>query len=71
MNKLILKFTRVELLKLGKELIIKICIFIESELIIPKKTLTGAFITNNEGNAYYEQYFLPKLVILSGIKIMI
>ena len=70
-NKFKLKGIRVGPLPRGKELKIKVCNFVESKFKIPKKTLTEAFIPDKEGNTYYEQYFVPELVITSDIKIMI
>ena len=70
-NKFKLKGIRVGPLPKGKELKIKVCNFVESKFKIPKKTLTEGHLVDKDGNTYYEQYFIPEIIVTSDIKIMI
>ena len=70
-NKFKLKGLKLGPLPKGKELKIKICNFVDNKFKLPKKVLTESKNVESDGNTYYEQYYIPELIIHSDIKIKI
>ena len=70
-NKFKLKGLKLGPLPKGKELKIKICNFVDNKFKLPKKVLTESKKVESDGNTYYEQYYIPELIIHSDIKIKI
>ena len=69
-NKFKLKGIKLGPLPRGKDLKIKVCNFVDSKFKLKNKKLTEVFHTD-KNNAYYEQNFMPELVVHSDIKITI
>ena len=70
-NKFKLKGLKLGPLPKGKELKIKICNFVDNKFKLPKKVLIESKKVESDGNTYYEQYYVPELIIHSDIKIKI
>ena len=70
-NKFKLKGLKLGPLPKGKELKIKICNFVDNKFKLPKKVLIESKKVESDGNTYYEQYYIPELIIHSDIKIKI
>ena len=69
-NKFKLKGIKLGPLPHGKDLKIKVCNFVDSKFKLKNKKLTEVYKTD-KNNAYYEQNFMPELVVHSDIKITI
>ena len=69
-NKFKLKGVKVGPLPHGKDLKIKVCNFVDSKFKLKNKKLTEVYQTD-KNNAFYEQNFMPELVVHSDIKITI
>ena len=70
-NKFKLKGIKLGPLPKGKELKIKICNFVDNKFKLPKKYLIESKDLRQNDNIFYEQYYLPELIIHSDIKIKI
>jgi len=69
-NKFKLKGIKLGPLPRGKDLKIKVCNFVDSKFKLKNKKLVEVYQTD-KSNAYYEQRFMPELVVHSDIKITI
>ena len=69
-NKFKLKGIKVGPLPRGKDLKIKVCNFVDSKFKLKNKKLLEVYETD-KSNAYYEQRFMPELVVHSDIKMTI
>ena len=69
-NKFRLKGIKLGPLPHGKDLKIKVCNFVDSKFKLKNKKLTEVYKTD-KNNAYYEQNFMPELVVHSDVKIAI
>jgi hypothetical protein len=69
-NKFKLKGIKLGPLPHGKDLKIKVCNFVDSKFKLKNKKLTEVYQTD-KNNAYYEQNFMPELVVHSDVKIAI
>ena len=69
-NKFRLKGIKLGPLPHGKDLKIKVCNFVDSKFKLKNKKLTEVYKID-KNNAYYEQNFMPELVVHSDIKITI
>jgi protein-tyrosine phosphatase len=69
-NKFKLKGVKVGPLPHGKDLKIKVCNFVDSKFKLKNKKLTEVYQTD-KNNAFYEQNFMPELLVHSDIKITI
>lgn len=69
-NKFKLKGIKLGPLPRGKDLKIKVCNFVDSKFKLKNKKLVEVYQTD-KSNAYYEQRFMPELVVHSDIKMTI